>query len=142
MSSISICFSRNLFRKSAVVSRICSKPLSTSSVRQKIFKIQDEKDFENMVLKSDLPVVVDFKASWCGPCKMLEPRLEIVVSKYAEKVHLAKVDIDENSEIAMNHDVQAVPHVLGYRNGQPQKSFTGLKDEDQIESFVKELIGS
>ncbi|GBO05768.1 hypothetical protein AVEN_266462-1 [Araneus ventricosus] len=73
---------------------------------------------------------------------MLEPRLEVVVGKYAEKVHLAKVDIDENSEIAMNHDVQAVPHVLGYKNGQPQKSFTGLKDEDQIESFVKELIGS
>ncbi|GFU34255.1 thioredoxin, mitochondrial [Nephila pilipes] len=142
MANICFRFSKNLLKNPGACSRMKVRSLTVSSVNRKIFKIQDEKDFEDKVLKSELPVIVDFQASWCGPCKLLEPRLETIVGKHSDKVHLAKVDIDDNSEIALNHDVQAVPHVLGFRNGQAQKSFTGVKDEDQIESFVKELIGS
>nr|ABX75495.1 thioredoxin 2 [Lycosa singoriensis] len=115
--------------------------LSVTSASRKIFKIQDENDFEERVIKSEVPVIIDFQATWCGPCKLLEPRLENIIGSRNNKVHLAKVDIDANAELAMKYDVQAVPHVVGFKNGQAQSSFIGLKDEDQIESFVDKLIG-
>ncbi|XP_054714588.1 LOW QUALITY PROTEIN: thioredoxin, mitochondrial-like [Uloborus diversus] len=127
---------RNVFSSTGCHVRM----ITSSAHKRKIFKIQDETDFEERVVKSDVPVVIDFQASWCGPCKILEPRLETVIGTKNEKVHLAKVDIDANAEIAMKYDVQAVPHVVGFKNGKTQKSFTGVKDEDQLESFVNQLI--
>ncbi|KFM74385.1 Thioredoxin, mitochondrial, partial [Stegodyphus mimosarum] len=121
---------------------MCRRTVSTSSVSRKIFKIQDETDFKERVLQSDVPVVVDFQASWCGPCKILEPRLETIIGSKNDKLHLAKVDIDANAELAMQYDVEAVPHVIAYKNGQKQSSFIGVQDQDQIESFVNKLIGS
>ncbi|KAG8190042.1 hypothetical protein JTE90_000136 [Oedothorax gibbosus] len=140
MANISTRISFGVLKAALGSSNLYARSITTSSIPRKIFKIQDEKDFQEMVVKSELPVVIDFQASWCGPCKILEPRLEVVIGKHHDKVHLAKVDIDTNAELAMEYNVTAVPHVLGYRNGAPQKSFVGVKDEDQIESFVNELI--
>ncbi|XP_035226910.1 thioredoxin, mitochondrial-like, partial [Stegodyphus dumicola] len=84
-----------------------------------------------------------FIYSWCGPCKILEPRLETIIGSKNDKVHLAKVDIDANAELAMQYNVsEAVPHVIAYKNGQKESSFIGVQDQDQIESFVNKLIGS
>ncbi|ELU02000.1 hypothetical protein CAPTEDRAFT_152106 [Capitella teleta] len=105
-----------------------------------IIQIQDNEDFDKKVLKNTVPVVLDFHATWCGPCKMLGPRLEKIVSDNDGKVILAKVDIDEHSEIAMEYGVQAVPTVISMKGGKVQDTFVGLKDDAALQSFVDKLI--
>ncbi|XP_028934509.1 thioredoxin, mitochondrial [Ornithorhynchus anatinus] len=105
------------------------------------FHIQDGPDFENRVVKSQTPVIVDFHAQWCGPCKILGPRLEKMVAKQEGKVLMAKVDIDDNTDLAIEYEVSAVPTVLAIKNGDVVDKFVGIKDDDQLEAFLKKLIG-
>ena len=93
------------------------------------------------MINNELPVVIDFHASWCGPCKVLGPRLESLIGDHEGKVIMAKVDIDDNADLAIDHGVEAVPTVLAMKNGQITDKFIGMKDPDQLESFVKRLIG-
>lgn len=86
------------------------------------------------------PVIVDFQATWCGPCKLLAPRLEAAVKGMGDKVHLAVVDIDDLSDLALDHDVQAVPTVLAVKDGQIVDRFIGLVDEDKLDAFIKQLV--
>ncbi|VDD77026.1 unnamed protein product [Mesocestoides corti] len=104
-----------------------------------IVNIQDPEDFKEKVTNNDLPVLVDFHASWCGPCKMLGPRLEDVMAKHMDKVLLAKVDVDAMEELAMQYEVSAVPTVIGMKCGKEVSRFTGLKEEAEIERFIQEL---
>jgi len=113
---------------------------STASLRA-TFNVQDEDDFMERVLKSTTPIVVDFHAQWCGPCKLLAPRLESIISAKGEKVDLAKVDIDNVSEVAMEFGVSAIPAVLAIKDGKVIDKFVGLQDEVRIEAFVNKLIG-
>ncbi|KAK7113674.1 thioredoxin, mitochondrial-like [Littorina saxatilis] len=105
-----------------------------------ILNIQDEEDFEKRVIGSAKPVVVDFHATWCGPCKLLGPRLETIIAGQKGKVIMAKVDIDENVELAMRYNVQSVPTVYGVKDGKVLTSFIGLKEDDEIKSFVAGLM--
>jgi len=84
-------------------------------------------------------VVVDFSATWCGPCKMLTPRLESAVAGTEDAVDLAIVDIDDLGELAMEHDVSAVPTVLGIKNGEVVDRFVGLIDDDKLAAFINKL---
>ncbi|ESO84132.1 hypothetical protein LOTGIDRAFT_177588 [Lottia gigantea] len=102
--------------------------------------IQDSEDFNSKVLQSSTPVIVDFHATWCGPCKLLGPRLETIVSEKKGKVLLAKVDIDEISELAIDYGVKSVPTVISFINGKQQDTFIGLKEDDQIQTFVDNLV--
>lgn len=113
----------------------------SSTVDPQIINIQDEDDFMKRVIEASTksPIVVDFHAHWCGPCKLLGPRLESIIAGEKGRITLAKVDIDENAELAMRFNVQSVPTVYAIKNGSIVKSFIGLKDDDEIESFVKEL---
>ena len=77
---------------------------------------------------------------WCGPCKMLMPRIEIAIASRKDAVNLAKVDIDDNPDIAMEYGVGAVPSVLAFKNGKIHDKFVGLKDQDQIDTFVTNLV--
>src|SRR5256885_3012481 len=89
----------------------------------------------------DVPVIVDFWAPWCGPCKQLGPLLEKVVNEARGAVRLVKINIDENQEIARQLRIQSVPTVYAFRNGQPADGFMGAIPESQLRAFVQQLTG-
>ncbi len=87
------------------------------------------------------PVLVDFWAPWCGPCKQLTPILEKVVRQAGGKVKLVKIDIDQNPELAQQLRVQSVPTVYAFLQGQPVTGFAGAQPESQIEALIEKLVG-
>lgn len=88
-----------------------------------------------------VPVLVDFWAPWCGPCKQLTPALERVVKQAAGKVRLVKINVDENQDIAAQMRVQSIPAVFAFQNGQPVDGFMGALPESQLKQFVEKLVG-
>src|ERR1700680_306415 len=88
-----------------------------------------------------VPVIVDFWAPWCGPCKQLGPLLERLVTEAKGAVRLVKVNIDENPEIAQQLRIQSIPTVYAFKNGQPVDGFMGAIPESEIKAFVAALAG-
>ena len=89
----------------------------------------------------EVPVIVDFWAPWCEPCKQLGPALEKLVRNASGLVRLVKINVDENRELAMQLNVQSIPAVFGFRQGRPVDGFTGAVPESQLKSFVERLTG-
>ncbi|MEJ8281415.1 thioredoxin [Pseudonocardia spirodelae] len=83
--------------------------------------------FDQDVLKSDKPVLVDFWATWCGPCKMVAPVLDEIAGEHAEKLTVAKLDIDANPEVARDYQVMSVPTMILFSGGKPVKQIVGAK---------------
>ncbi|XP_073968719.1 thioredoxin, mitochondrial-like [Rhodnius prolixus] len=110
--------------------------LSTTSKNYESFKVQDLKDFNERVKNSKKPVIVDFFATWCNPCKALTPRIENVIAEKKGEVILAKVDIDEHTDLALDYDVGSVPVLVGIRNGKVEERLVGLQDTDKLRKFV------
>ncbi|XP_064479715.1 thioredoxin, mitochondrial-like [Ornithodoros turicata] len=142
MAAYIAAFRSSFFRVSKQTVRCNRRYISCSSVVNDQYTVQDQADFKAKVLESKKPVVVNFRASWCGPCKMLTPRLEAAVDAIGDKVDLAKVDIDEQADLAMQYEVEAVPSVVMIQNGKVTDRFVGLKDDDQIKSFLAKVVAS
>lgn len=116
------------------------RQLSTQTSQSNIFNIQDEKDFSERVLQNGKPVIVDFYAVWCGPCKILGPKLEKVLAGYEGKADFAKVNIDNHTDLAFDYNVSSVPTVIAFKDGKAVSQFVGLIDDDKIAKFVKDIV--
>lgn len=90
------------------------------------------KNFEEEVLKSDLPVLVDFWASWCGPCKMMTPVVEQIERDMDGKAKVCKVNIDEEQNLAMEYGIMSIPTFLIFKNGKVVNSAVGVRDKQEL----------
>ena len=100
-----------------------------------VLKLTDE-NFENEVLKSDKPCIVDFYADWCGPCKMMSPIIEEITEEVGDKAIVGKVNSDENIELAQKYQIMSIPTIIIINNGQVTKKFVGVTAKDEI---IKEI---
>ncbi len=88
--------------------------------------------FQSQVLESITPVLVDFTAVWCGPCKMLEPILKELADQWADKVRILKVDVDQNPELAMQYNVMGVPTLMLFQGGKVLERLSGYQPKDRL----------
>jgi len=93
-----------------------------------------EETFETEVLTDEKPVLVDFSAVWCSPCKMLDPIVEQLAQDWAEQVKFVKIDVDHNPSIALQYQVFGVPTLILFKDGQVQERVTGYKPKDHLVS--------
>ena len=89
------------------------------------------------LLKGDKPVVCDFWATWCGPCRMLAPVFEDVSDKLDDQAEFVKIDVDENEDVAVEYGISSIPNVIVFKNGKPVANNLGFVPEAQLEAFVK-----
>ena len=101
----------------------------------------DEKSFETEVLKSNLPVLVDFWAEWCGPCKMLSPIVDELAKELTGKLKVVKVNVDDAQELAMKFSVMSIPTLLVFKNGEIVSQMVGAMPKQQLLNKLNPLLG-
>ncbi|XP_050311820.1 thioredoxin, mitochondrial [Anthonomus grandis grandis] len=121
-------------------SALGKRTLATSGLKTGSFKVQDDKDFVDKVENSKEPVIVDFFATWCGPCKALEPRLENVIAQRKGDISVAKVDIDDLGELAAKYEVSTIPALVVFQNGKVKERLVGLQDEDKLNLWIDNVL--
>ena len=94
-------------------------------------------NFEEVVMGSDIPVLVDFWASWCGPCRMVAPVVAKIAEEYEGKVIVGKVNVDEEMELSDKYNVMSIPTIIVFRNGEPVATSVGAKSKEQLEELLK-----
>ncbi len=100
-----------------------------------------EKNFENEVLRSPLPVLVDFWAQWCGPCKQLSPIVDEIAVELAGKLKVVKANVDEAGELAGEYNIMSIPTLIVFKKGQPVDQFVGAMAKPQLLAKVQPHLG-
>lgn len=99
-----------------------------------------EKDFETKVLKSKMPVMVDFYADWCGPCKQVAPMIEELAGEYKDKMVIYKVNVDEEQGLAGKHGVMSIPTVVMFKDGKEVDRLMGFRGKEGYEEIIEKVI--
>lgn len=102
--------------------------------------VVNSENFESEVLNSDVPVLVDFWATWCGPCKMIAPHVAKIAEQYANQVKVCKIDVDQAGDVAQNFNVSSIPTLLFFKNGDIVASHVGAASYQMLDTFVKENL--
>lgn len=92
----------------------------------------DESSFDREVTQSDKPVIVDFWAEWCGPCKLIAPLLDEIAREKADTIKVAKVNVDENQNLSFKYNIRAIPSLLFFKNGQLRDQVTGMASKKNL----------
>lgn len=100
-----------------------------------------DQNFASEVLKSDIPVLVDFFATWCGPCKAMSPIIDELAGAYDGKVKICKLDVDQSQEASQKYSVQSIPTLLFFKGGENVDSLVGLQSKEKLEEKLNSLIG-
>jgi thioredoxin 1 len=100
----------------------------------------DSTNFKREVLESDIPVMVDFWAEWCVPCRMIAPIVERLAQRYAGRLKVVKLDVDANQDLAIQYQVMSIPTLLFFKNGQPVDRIIGAVGEQAIVQKIEELL--
>jgi len=100
----------------------------------------NQDDFSNEVLQADKPVLVDFGAVWCGPCKMLDPVVAELAGEWGDKVKVVKVDVDYNPDLAMQYRVLGVPTLILFVDGQPRERMSGYKPKKHLQKTFEPYL--
>jgi thioredoxin 1 len=101
-----------------------------------------EGNFENVVKKSELPVLVDFWATWCNPCKMIAPLIEKIAGEYSGRLVVAKVDVDTNPDVASELGIRSIPTLIIFKKGEIAEQIIGVVSEAQLKKTIDKVIGA
>ena len=100
--------------------------------------VTDKHSFEETVLKSKKPVLVDFYADWCTPCKMMSPIIEDITNELKDKVMVLKINIDNSPDIAQKYSVMSIPTIILFKNGEPKKTSVGVASKEKLLEMIQE----
>ncbi|MDR2183822.1 MAG: thioredoxin [Clostridiales bacterium] len=106
-----------------------------------MMKLVNEADFENDVLKSEIPVVVDFFATWCGPCKMIAPVLDQLADEFAGKAKIVKLDVDQAKQVAIQYGVKSVPTLVFFKDGEIADKVVGAQPKSELKNKIAAMVG-
>ena len=98
-------------------------------------------NFQDEVLASDQPVLVDFWATWCGPCRVIAPTIEEIASDYAGRAKVAKLDVDNNPQIAMQYGIRSIPSLIFFKDGRPVDQMVGVVPKNVLAQKLDALVG-